>query len=190
MSHLVRWRGRSERVGILALGLIAGALVACGEPAPKVDPTKVFLDVVDMNAKAPPPQTEPPKVGKLQVFSVPVGGTCRITRFRGRDEVARELSYVSDAPRRTIIMTFGRTLRLWPALALEIVATQGDGVTNMTETVIAGFGPDSSVKFGTRSFSSTGREVASEKVQLSELDKIAAVKFARQLMDLCPDALR
>jgi hypothetical protein len=190
MSRRDRIISQSERIGTLTFVLLAGAMMACSKPDERPDPTKTFLDVNDINAKVETPPPPPPLVGKLSVFSTPVGGTCRIQRFRGNDPVGRELHYDADQPRRTIVLGISRMPRPFMPMGLQIIAMQGDGVSNEQETIVAGFGADSSVTFGTRTYFANGRLEANEKVQLSELDKIESLKFAQALMALCADVLR
>jgi len=178
---------RIHRLGFVSLALLSGAM-ACSDPPRKSDST-VYLDVVDINAKVAPPPSPASKIGRLQVFSEPVGGTCKTNRYRG-EEMAREIIYDADRPRRTIMLGIGRPPRMFPPITLQIIGTQSDGATNEQEMIVAGFTADGGIRFGTRTYSSTGAAPVSEKVPLSDSDGREAILFSRQLMTLCGDSAR
>ena len=177
-----------KRFWILVHAILVGA-VACGGDEPRKADSTVFIDVVDINARDTVATPPPSRIGRIQLLNEPVGGTCRITRLRGAG-ISREITYYAESPRRTITLGVGSDARAFPAMSLQITAVQGDGVTTEQEFLIAGFSAEGSVIAGSRTYSSTGPNAASEKVALSPTDSRDAISFAQRLLAICAEPTR
>ena len=177
-----------KRFGV-AVHVMLAAVVACGGDAPRKADSTVFIDVVDINARDTVPTPPPSRIGRIQLLSEPVGGTCKVTKLRGAG-ISREITYYAESPRRTITLGVGSDTRAFPAISLQIMGVQGDGESTEQEFLVVGFSADGSVNAGSRNYSSTGPNAASEKVALSPADSRDAISFAQRLLALCAEPSR
>jgi len=162
----------------------ASAATACGGDAPKTDTAKVIYEE-DINARDTMPTPPPTRIGRMQLFSEPVGGTCSVKTIRGMSEIAREISYDADSPRRSIVLSIGRPPRHFEPLSLQIVATDADGQNRVQEVLYVGFSAEGQVTVGTRQFASTGTENTSERQPLSPDESSSAIRLARRILEIC-----
>jgi hypothetical protein len=139
----------------------------------------------DINARDTVPTPPPSRIGRMQLFSEPTGGTCSIKTLRGLSDIAREISYTADSPRRAIVLSIGQPPRAFEPLSLQIVATDADGQNRVQEVVFVGFSADGQVTVGTRQFASTGTENISERQPLSTDERSNAIKFAQRILEMC-----
>jgi hypothetical protein len=163
--------------------LVLGAL-ACGgdEPAGKKD---TVINVNDINAQDTMPTPPPRRIGRMELFREPIGGTCSSKTLAGLSDIAREISYDAYAPHRAIVLSIGQPPRVFEPVSLQIVATDGDGYNRVQEVLYVGFSPEGQVTVGTRQFSSTGTENIRERQPLSPDDSRNAIKFAQRILELC-----
>ena len=162
---------------------VLGALACGGDPPPKTDTVVIYEN--DINARDTVPTPPPSRLGRMQLFSEPVGGTCSSKTLRGLSDIAREISYTADSPRRAIVLSIGQPPRVFEPLSLQIVATDADGRNRVQEVLYVGFSADGQVTVGTRQFASTGTENISERQPLSTDERSNAIKFAQRILEMC-----
>lgn len=177
---------------ILTLVLILAITGACGgsDDRPVTDTSRVIYEE-DINARDTTTALPPSRVGTLDLFgSIPQGGLCDVREYSGLTEVARQITYQTSAPRRTIHVQIGRPPRTFEPLSLQIIGTRSRSGLEEQETVFVGFSASGEVTAGSRQYTATGSESVNERQPLGPNDYDLARRYAQQVLGLCPTARR
>lgn len=169
-----------------AIGLILAIAAACGgDEQDKRDTTRVIYEE-DINAKDTTPPPPPSPIGRMRLSgTLPQGGNCTVTPYRGDPEMAYQIVYETLNPPRRALMEVGHATRRFAPVNLQIVGTQNNVTQREQETIFAGFSAAGAVTVGTRTYSSEGSVTANERSPLGITDGADMIEIAKQLLLLC-----
>ncbi len=118
---------------------------------------------------------------------MPIGGLCQARRYRGTIN-SKDITYETNAPPRTYMLTVGRPPRTFLPVSLDIRGSQRDGNSFVTENVFVAFNPSGSVQLGTRRYSSSGELTVNERDLLQLGDSALLVAAAIKILEICDNA--